>query len=156
MTSRMQQRRDTAANWTSNNPTLAAGEIGFETDTKKLKIGDGTTAWTSLAYAIGSVSLTSGVTGTLPIANGGTNLTTYTTGDVVYASATNTLSKLGIGSTGQILTVSGGIPSWAAAPITLPTQTGNSGKYLTTDGTNASWATITTDPNPSIFMLMGS
>ena len=152
----MQQRRDTAANWTSNNPTLAAGEIGFETDTKKLKIGDGTTAWTSLAYAIGSVSLTSGVTGTLPIANGGTNLTTYTTGDVVYASATNTLSKLGIGSTGQILTVSGGIPSWAAAPITLPTQTGNSGKYLTTDGTNASWATITTDPNPSIFMLMGS
>ena len=51
MTSRLQQRRDTAANWTSNNPTLANGEIGYETDTKKFKIGDGSTAWTSLSYA---------------------------------------------------------------------------------------------------------
>lgn len=51
MTSRLQNRRDTAANWTSNNPTLAAGEIGLETDTTKYKMGDGTTAWNSLAYA---------------------------------------------------------------------------------------------------------
>lgn len=50
MTSRLQNRRDTAANWTSNNPTLAAGEIGYETDTGKLKMGDGTTAWNSLGY----------------------------------------------------------------------------------------------------------
>ena len=54
MTTRLQQRRDTAANWTSNNPTLATGEIGFETDTKKFKIGDGSTAWTALAYAFGA------------------------------------------------------------------------------------------------------
>jgi hypothetical protein len=54
MTTRLQQRRDTAANWTSNNPTLATGEIGYETDTKKFKIGDGSTAWTSLAYAFGA------------------------------------------------------------------------------------------------------
>lgn len=47
----MQQRRDTAANWTANNPTLSAGEIGFETNTGKFKIGDGATAWNSLAYA---------------------------------------------------------------------------------------------------------
>ena len=53
MTSRLQQRRDTAANWTSNNPTLAAGEIGLETDTSKFKIGNGSTAWTSLTYANG-------------------------------------------------------------------------------------------------------
>ena len=45
-----QQRRDTASNWTSNNPTLLAGEWGIETDTKKFKIGDGTTAWQSLDY----------------------------------------------------------------------------------------------------------
>ena len=51
MTSRLQNRRDTAANWTSNNPTLAAGEIGLETDTSKFKMGDGSTAWTALAYA---------------------------------------------------------------------------------------------------------
>ena len=44
------QRRDTASNWTSNNPTLLAGEFGYETDTKKIKIGDGSTAWQSLDY----------------------------------------------------------------------------------------------------------
>jgi hypothetical protein len=44
-------RRDTAANWTSANPTLAAGEQGFETDTGKIKIGNGSTAWTSLSYS---------------------------------------------------------------------------------------------------------
>jgi len=43
-------RRDSAADWTSNNPTLEAGQPGYETDTGKLKIGDGSTAWTSLAY----------------------------------------------------------------------------------------------------------
>ncbi len=43
-------RRGTAAAWTSANPTLAAGEPGYETDTGKIKIGDGSTAWNSLAY----------------------------------------------------------------------------------------------------------
>jgi hypothetical protein len=38
----------------------------------------------------------------------------------------------------------------------LPSQTGNSGKYLTTNGTTASWATITTDPTPTVFLLMGA
>jgi hypothetical protein len=47
----IQVRRDTASNWTSTNPTLAAGEIGLETDTLKLKVGNGSAAWTSLAYA---------------------------------------------------------------------------------------------------------
>lgn len=47
----LQHRRDAAATWTSNDPTLAAGEIGFETDTGKFKIGNGSTAWTSLGYA---------------------------------------------------------------------------------------------------------
>jgi Major tropism determinant N-terminal domain/Pectate lyase superfamily protein len=44
-------RGDTAANWTSNNPTLNLGEMGIETDTKWGKVGDGSTAWTSLPYA---------------------------------------------------------------------------------------------------------
>lgn len=51
MAVRIQIRRDTAANWTSSNPTLASGEIGIETNTGKFKIGDGSTAWTSLSYA---------------------------------------------------------------------------------------------------------
>lgn len=47
----LRQRRDTAANWTSNNPVLEAGQLGYETDTLKHKWGDGTTAWNSLSYA---------------------------------------------------------------------------------------------------------
>ena len=43
-------RRDTSANWSSNNPILAAGEIGFDTTVKKHKIGDGTNRWNSLPY----------------------------------------------------------------------------------------------------------
>jgi uncharacterized protein affecting Mg2+/Co2+ transport len=50
MATRIQLRRDTAANWTLNDPTLASGELGFETDTLKLKCGNGTTAWSSLSY----------------------------------------------------------------------------------------------------------
>jgi hypothetical protein len=46
-------RRDTAANWQANNPVLAEGEFGYETDTGRLKIGDGTTAWNSLPYLVG-------------------------------------------------------------------------------------------------------
>ena len=47
-------RRDTAANWTSANPVLGAGQPGIETDTLKWKVGDGTTAWASLGYMIGA------------------------------------------------------------------------------------------------------
>jgi hypothetical protein len=48
---RIQFRRGTATQWTSADPTLSAGELGLETDTQKFKIGDGSTAWSSLAYA---------------------------------------------------------------------------------------------------------
>jgi len=61
MAVQIQFRRDTAANWTSANPTLAIGELGLETDSKLFKIGDGSTAWTSLAYGGLSVSSLTGV-----------------------------------------------------------------------------------------------
>lgn len=47
----IQFRRDTAANWTSVNPTLSQGELGLETDTMLYKVGDGALAWNSLGYA---------------------------------------------------------------------------------------------------------
>lgn len=50
ITATIQLRRDTAADWTTNDPTLLAGEVGLETDTNRLKIGDGATAWSSLDY----------------------------------------------------------------------------------------------------------
>ena len=46
----MQTRRGTASQWTTANPILASGEFGYETDTDKIKIGNGTTAWASLGY----------------------------------------------------------------------------------------------------------
>jgi hypothetical protein len=50
MATRMQQRRGTAQQWTDADPILAAGEIGFETDTNQFKIGDGVNAWSDLSY----------------------------------------------------------------------------------------------------------
>jgi len=50
MSTRMQQRRGTASQWTNANPVLAAGEIGVETDTNQFKLGDGTTEWSDLSY----------------------------------------------------------------------------------------------------------
>lgn len=47
-------RRDTAANWISTNPVLAAGEMGLETDTDLFKFGNGTATWTALAYSSSS------------------------------------------------------------------------------------------------------
>ena len=52
MATRMQQRRGTAAQWTSANPVLNAGEIGWESDTNKFKIGDGTNHWANIDYFI--------------------------------------------------------------------------------------------------------
>ena len=49
----IQFRRGTAAQWTTANPVLGNGELGYETDTCKFKIGDGATAWTSLDYVVG-------------------------------------------------------------------------------------------------------
>jgi hypothetical protein len=54
-------------------------------------------------------------TGTLAYDQGGTGQTTYATGDIVYASASNTLAKLAIGTSAQVLTVTAGVPVWAAA-----------------------------------------
>lgn len=55
----IQQRRDNSATWTSVNPVLLLGEVGWETDTNKAKLGDGVTAWSALPYAIESAPVTS-------------------------------------------------------------------------------------------------
>ena len=52
MATRIKLRRDTAANWLSSNPILAQGETGFETDSRAMKLGDGTTRWADLKYAV--------------------------------------------------------------------------------------------------------
>ena len=51
MATRIQVRRGISTTWTADNPELAQGEIGFETNTGKFKIGDGVKLWNSLDYA---------------------------------------------------------------------------------------------------------
>ena len=56
MAVRFKQLSKTSTEWASLNPTLLEGEIGFEKDTKKIKVGDGITAWNNLDYVTGSSS----------------------------------------------------------------------------------------------------
>jgi hypothetical protein len=71
----LRHRRDTAANWTSNNPVMLSGQLGYETDTLKFKFGDGSTSWGSLSYA----SSTSG--------GGGGSLSDGDKGDIVVSGS---------------------------------------------------------------------
>jgi len=89
---------------------------------------DNTEAVTSVNGYTGTVNLAYSDLGTVPVANGGTNLTTYATGDILYASATNTLSKLTAGTNGYVLTLASGVPTWAAASGGGGTPGGSSGQ----------------------------
>ena len=61
MTTRIKLRRDTAANWTTNNPVLALGEAGYDTTNNQLRVGDGTTVWSGLE-SIGGTSTSNKIT----------------------------------------------------------------------------------------------
>jgi hypothetical protein len=84
----IQFRNDTAANWTAANPTLLAGEQGYETDTNRIKIGNGSTPWNSLAYGPSGVTSLTFAAGTLSVPPldfiAGTNTTTAIAGAVEY------------------------------------------------------------------------
>jgi len=82
--------------------------------------------------------LTTGVTGTLPVANGGTNISSYTAGDILYATGSTTLSKLAKGTADQVLTMNSGAtaPEWAAAAEASPLTT-KGDVYVHTGSANA-------------------
>ncbi len=93
------------------NTSLANSSVSYGGVSVSLGGSDSTPAF-DLTDAT-SLPLTTGVSGILPIANGGTNISSYTTGDILYASSGTALAKLGIGTSGQILAVSsGGIVEW--------------------------------------------
>jgi hypothetical protein len=93
---------------------------------------------TGLSFTGGPVTTTGTITasGTLIVANGGTGLTSLTTGDIIYASGTTTFSKLGIGTNGYVLKVSGGLPSWQPSSSGI-TNSAISTELMLSDGTNA-------------------
>lgn len=99
----IQIRRDTAANWTSANPTLAQGELGVETDTLKVKCGDGSTTWSSLNYLIDTGSYVSE-----------TSTSTLTNKTIVDPIVTLNSSQ---GVSGQVLTSQGAgqPPAWTSS-----------------------------------------
>ena len=129
----------------STGAVTLAGTLGTSSG------GTNLTSFTSggALYATSTSALT---TGTLPATSGGTSFATYTTGDIIYASATNTLSKLPIGSTNQVLTIAGGVPTWAATQSTMvypgagiPNSTGTAwGTSYTTTGSGTVVALATT------------
>ena len=100
----IQIRRDTAANWTSVNPTLASGELGFETNTGKLKMGDASTAWTSLGY------YTLGTAGFAALASAPT-FTGTVTAPTVNASTALQIGGTAITSTAAELNYTDGVTS---------------------------------------------
>ena len=116
----MQVRRGTASSWTSTNPTLAAGELGFETDTGKFKIGTGASTWTALPYAGGGqntlttyqYTATAGQT-TFSGADVNSNTLAYTAGAVqIYlngALLANTTDYAASTGTSVVLTAGAGL-----------------------------------------------
>jgi hypothetical protein len=92
MATRMQQRRGTASQWTSANPVLNAGEMGWESDSNKFKIGDGTNHWADLDYFIDANSTVNPSFGTSIIFEGATADSYETTLQVTDPTADRTIT----------------------------------------------------------------
>ena len=110
---RLKLRSDTASNWTSANPTLLTGELGRETDTGKIKIGNGSTAWTSLAYQglipnsgiypLSQLLLPAGTVSAPSLAfDGDVNVGIYKPSTDQLAITTNGVERMRLTSTGQL------------------------------------------------------
>lgn len=141
----IQIRRDTAANWTSANTVLAQGELGAETDTSKIKIGDGSTAWSSLAYLIdagGYITATS--TNTL---SNKTLAATTLSGQLTGAD--QTVSAINLKDYGEITNALGNATGATTIDLTL----GNSVTATTTGATTWTFSNPTASDELCSFSL---
>jgi len=138
--------------------SYAVGDILYASTTSALsKLTDVATGNALISGGVGAapsygkIGLTTHISGTLPVANGGTNMTSYAVGDIVYASATGTLSALADVATGNAL-ISGGVgaaPSYGKIGLTthvsgtLPIANGGSGATTAQAGMNAFAGAVT-------------
>ena len=141
----IQIRRDTAANWTSANTVLAQGELGAETDTSKIKIGDGSKACSSLAYLIdagGYITATS--TNTL---SNKTLAATTLSGQLTGAD--QTVSAINLKDYGEITNALGNATGATTIDLTL----GNSVTATTTGATTWTFSNPTASDELCSFSL---
>lgn len=115
---------DTLTNKTINAPdntitNIVNANISASAAIARTKLASGTANHVIINDGAGVLSSEASLLET----RGGTHQTTYTSGDILYASASNTLSKLAKGSDGQILKLASGFPSWGSPATTLATAT---------------------------------
>ena len=146
MAYRIQIRRDTSSNWTSNNPILLQGEFGYELNTGYAKIGDGQTAWTSLDYFGGT-----GPTGPAVAISGPTGYT-FTTEVTEIGFTGGGISS--VSATGDLVTVTigGGTAAQKTANYTLALSDSNGSVEMS----SASTTTVTVPLNSSVPFLPGA
>lgn len=128
---RIQWKRGTAAQWTANNQVLASAEVGYERDTGKVKIGNGTSAWNSLSYATFGIAGGSGVAASFETVSknlDASNATlAYTSGDLTSITYANGIVKTLGYSGGNLTTVvlSGATPGGIDLTKTLSYTSGD-------------------------------
>jgi hypothetical protein len=159
---KIQFRRDTAANWTSTNPTLAAGEIGYDTTNNKFKIGTGSNTWTQLIYQTdasllsGAASLTT-LTTTGAVVVGG-NLTVNGTTTSINSSTLQVDDKnLELGSVAEVVGVSATVENGTSTVLTATSYNFIVGQSVTrTAGAAYAGGTIASIVSPTEFTVTGT
>ena len=141
---KLRSRYDTAANWTSNNPTLLSGELGIESDTLKVKVGNGSSIWNSLPYLLDGTAFQAVTTITVntsasPALGTIVNNTEYRCTNTSPSTAPS-LTIASIPSAGTELVFS---VVFKAPNTTAPVITNNSGKTLKYKGDDVSGGTFT-------------
>jgi uncharacterized protein YjbI with pentapeptide repeats len=135
MATKIQVRRGSSSNWTTTNPVLSEGEIGFETDSGKFKIGNGSSVWSSLDYFGGEVDLS----GYLTLSSASTTYLTQASASTTYltqASASTTYLTQASASNTYL--------TQASASTTYLTQASASNTYLTQASASTSYKSKTT------------
>lgn len=131
LNTRIQQKADTSSNWTSSNPVLLRGELGFETDTLKFKIGNGTSNYNSLEYFPAVSSITIQGDGGAILVDSSAPITESGTRKVSHATTSGYKHIPAGGSSGQVL-------MWSSSgTVTWGTLADDDTTYTFTGGTNS-------------------